>query len=287
MIATAGFLGASTPARMLAQAEKPVTPITGSWPRTPDGQPDIQGYFQVAPHPYASVTLERLIGIRYSDLGISAPPPDRSPVDAPDPDAAGVIIDPADGRIPYLPWARARKDAVIKNRLNPSPETMDPVSRCLPPGLPRSYFVNRSSFQILQPPGFVLFLLEYENLYRIVPLDNRPRSGSRIKEWAGDSRGHWDGNTLVVDVANFNDRAWLDLVGDFHSDALHVVERWRFDDREGINYEATFDDPKVFARPWTIAHRFNRNQTPGFELMEFACWEGERNAAIILQGGKR
>jgi hypothetical protein len=286
-IAVAVCLAANTVDGLLAQVDKSSPPKKETWARTPDGQPDIQGYFQVALHPYASVTLERLIGMRYSDLGISAPPEERGAADAPDPDAAGIIIDPVDGRIPYLPWARAKKEAVLKSRLNPTPETMDPVSRCLPPSLPRAYFVNRSSFQILQPPGYVVFLFEYESLYRAVPLKDAKRSGQGIREWAGESRGHWDGNTLVIEVTNFNERSWLDLVGDFHSDLLHIVERWRFDDLNGINYEATFDDPKVFARPWTIAHRFNRNQTPEFELMEFACWEGERNAAAILKGGQK
>jgi len=274
--AVAGLV--SLPAAPAAAQGAKATSPAWSPPRTPDGQPDVQGFFKVQLHPYMSVTLERL-DKRFGDLGVQRPAERRG---APDDDSAGGVVDPADGKIPYQPWARAKREDILSNYLNPTPEYLDPVSRCLPPGIPRSFFVNRSAFQILQPPGYVVFLYEYENLSRIVPLDGRPRMGPDIKQWMGDARGHWEGSTLVVDATNFNDRSWLDLTGDFHSDALHIVERWTFADSDRITFEATFEDGKVFARPWKLAAEFNRVTEPHFELLEFACWEGERNAESIL-----
>ena len=279
-IAAVGGLVALAAAPVRAQAAKPKTPTqTWSPPRTPDGQPDVQGFFKVQLHPYMSVTLERL-DKPFGDLGVQRPPDLRG---APDQDSAGGVVDPADGKIPYLPWARAKREDLLSKQVSPTPEYLDPVSHCLPPGIPRSFFVNRSAFQILQPPGYVVFLYEYENISRIVPLDGRPRVGSDIKQWMGDSRGHWEGNTLVVDAANFNDKSWLDLTGDFHSDAMRIVERWTFGGADTITFEATFEDSKVFARPWKLAAEFNRVTEPGFELLEFACWEGERNAKSMLE----
>lgn len=283
-IAAVGGLVLLAAASASAQAAQPKTPAPAwSPPPTPDGQPDVQGFFKVQLHPYMSVTLERL-DKPFSDLGVQRPPDLRG---APDQDSVGGVVDPADGKIPYQPWARAKREDVLDHYLTPTAEYLDPVTRCLPPGIPRSFFVNRSAFQILQPPGYVVFLYEYESLTRIIPLDNRPRIGSEIKQWMGDSRGHWEGNTLVVEAANFNDKTWLDLTGDFHSDAFKTVERWTFADSNTITYQATFEDPKVFARPWKLAAEFNRVVEPGFELLEFACWEGERNAGSILDAGRK
>jgi hypothetical protein len=96
----------------------------------------------------------------------------------------------------------------------------------------------------------------------------------------GDSRGHWEGNTLVVDVTNNNDQTWFDIVGSFHSDALHVVERWTFVDPDRIDYEVTIDDPEVFARPWKMAWNFGRNKPE--EQWESAVWEGNRAVEVIF-----
>jgi len=97
----------------------------------------------------------------------------------------------------------------------------------------------------------------------------------------GDSRGHWEGNTLVVDVTNNNDKTWWDVVGSFHSDALHIVERYTFVNADTINYEATFEDPKVFTRPFKMSLRFERNKEQGYEQMEFACHEGQESQHLI------
>jgi hypothetical protein len=100
----------------------------------------------------------------------------------------------------------------------------------------------------------------------------------------GNSRGHWEGNTLVVDVTNQNDRTWLDWLS-FHGDGLHVVERWTLVSPDRIDYTATFEDPSMFTRPWTIAYRFNRHKEEGYEIWEDARHEGERDVEHMLRGG--
>jgi hypothetical protein len=124
----------------------------------------------------------------------------------------------------------------------------------------------------------------------VIPLDGRPHPGKDIQLWMGDSRGHWDGNTLVVDVANFNDKPWVvgplggtgAGAGSFHSPALHVVERFTIKSDHTIGYEATIEDPNVFTRPWTIAFQLWTPAAKGTEIYEFACHEGEHDIDYIL-----
>jgi hypothetical protein len=99
--------------------------------------------------------------------------------------------------------------------------------------------------------------------------------------WMGDSRGRWEGNTLVIDVTNHNDLTWFDQAGGYHSDALHVVERLTFVDADTINYEATLEDPKAYTRPWKIAFTILRHKEEGFELLEDACFEGVQGDANL------
>ena len=186
--------------------------------------------------------------------------------------------------LPYQPWAKARRDAVMMDYLHPSPSEIDSQTRGWPNGVPReNYYTSHDGsiggpIQILQPPGHVVFFYETHHEFRIVPLDGRPHPGPSIKLWEGDSRGHWEGNSLVVDVTNLNDSTRFDAIGDFHSDAEHVIERWTFVDPNTIDYKATIDDPKVFTRPWTIAVRHTRNP-PDSEIMEYAGVEGDTAVA--------
>jgi hypothetical protein len=198
--------------------------------------------------------------------------------------ASVIIVDPADGKVPYQAWAAAKKKQILDNHTNPKAEHLDPQARCFLSGVPRMNYQEYAAFQISQPPGYVVMLFEFEHAYRIIPLDARPHVGDNIQLWMGDSRGHWDGNTLIVDVTNQNDRTWFDVVGTFHSDALHVVERWTFVDADTIAYEATLEDPKVFTRPWKITFNMTRHQERGYELLEMACHEGnERNEKLMLR----
>ena len=191
-----------------------------------------------------------------------------------------MVVDPPDGKVPYQPWAAARRQEYRDNYNNATePWHIDPVARCWLEGTRNFY---QSVFQIVQTPGQVVVLFEYQHAYRIIPLDGRPHIGETIKLFMGDSRGHWEGDTLVVDVTSNNDLTWFDAIGTFHSNAMHVLERFTFVDADTLYYEATIEDPKVFTRPWTMAVTFVRNKEPDFELMEDACYEGERSTDRML-----
>jgi hypothetical protein len=149
-------------------------------------------------------------------------------------------------------------------------------------GVPRLYYLP--TFHIIQPPGAVLFVWEDYHAYRFIPLDGRPHVGPNVKLWMGDARGHWEGNTLVVDTTNLNAKSRLSVVGDFFSDKAHLVERMTFVDANTLTYEVTIDDPAVFTRPWTmrVAHR----RAPDEEVWEMGCHEGERDAPEFDQRGR-
>jgi hypothetical protein len=244
--------------------------------RTPDGQPDIQGFWARNTGPGSpSHSLEE--GSEPRAFIIQG----RNPKTA----GGNVIVEPADKRIPYQPWAAAKRRENLVNLFAPTKrEQVDPDDRCLLNGAPREIYGG--GFQIVQVPGQVVFLFEDSHSYRIIPTDGRPHVGENIKLWNGDPRGHWEGNTLVVEVTNQNDRTWLDSHGSFHSDALRVVERFTPVDASTIRYEATIEDPKVFTRPWKIAMPLNRNDQAGLELWEEACHEGERSVEGMLRAGR-
>ena len=207
-------------------------------------------------------------------------------------DSQSLIVDPADGKIPYQPWARAKRQDVFDNHTNPTKwEHVDPHTLCWLSGIPRMFY--QGTTQILQIPGYVIVLQEFNHAYRVIHLDGRPHVPASLKLWMGDSRGRWDGNTLHVDVANKNDKTRFDIVGDFHSDAVRITERFTVVDPDAIRYEATFDDPRVYTRPFTLALNLGRavrgEAAKTYELMEEACREGERNLEHMLfrLGGPR
>ncbi len=198
------------------------------------------------------------------------------------------VIDPPDGQIPYQPWARIKQQYIEANIENPvKPEFIDTQARCLPGGPIRATFWH--TVHILQYPGYVVFEYEGSHLFRIVPLDGRPHADVNLKLWMGDARGHWEGNTLVVDVTNYSGKSRLSNVGDFTSDKAHIVERYTFADNSTLEYQATIEDPSVYTRPWTLASAFHRGHTKerGYEQWEEACHEGERNVAdSIVEDGR-
>src|SRR5579863_7848449 len=167
------------------------------------------------------------------------------------------------GAIPYQPWAAAKKAENFKNR-----RTADPLGKCYIPGVPRVMYLE-FPLQIFQTPRAIAMTFEWSLDYRVIPTDGSPHP-SDTDAWMGDSRGRWDGDTLVVDVADNNDKTWFDMAGDFHSDALHVVERYRMTDPDTIQYEATIDDSKVFSKPWTIRLPLHRRMDRD-RLFEYAC----------------
>ena len=253
---------------------------TSSLPRTQNGQPDIQGFWANQGRRLATYDIEQ--GADQAHVVMSGNQTD--PV--------SLVVDPPDGKIPYQPWARAKRTEVYDNHTNLTKwEYVDPHTRCFPSGVPRVFY--QGTFQILQPAGYVVILQEFNHGSRVIPLDGRPHVGDNIKLWMGDSRGHWEGNTLVVDVTNNNDKTWFDIVGDFHSDAFHVSERYTFVDPDKISYEAIFEDPKVYTRPFKIALTFGRtvrgDEAKSYELLEEACLEGDRETAMLdkLAGNPR
>ena len=273
LVLIAGAIVTLPPSSLAAQttaAEKTWTP-----PRTPDGQPDIQGFWANQGRRLATYNIEAMEGASETHTLLSGVQSDSQ----------SLVVDPADGKIPYQPWARARRQDVFDNHTNPTKwEHVDPHTLCFLSGIPRMFY--QGMFQILQSPGYVVILQEFNHAYRTIPLDSRPHVPDNIKLWMGDSRGRWDGNTLLVDVTSKNDRTRFDIVGDFHSDAVHIRERFTFVDSDTIRYEATFEDPKVYTRPFTVGLRFGRavrgEEAKTYGLMEEACREGERNMPLML-----
>ena len=150
--------------------------------------------------------------------------------------------------------------------------TADPLTKCYLPGVPRITYMP-FPFQILETPTGVEIFYEYTHAVRQVYVDGSRHPPGHIDWWMGDSRGLWDGDALVVDVADFNDETWFDRAGNFHSDALHVVERYTLTDADHIQYEATIEDPKVFTRPWTISMPLYRRVEKNARLLEYKCPE--------------
>jgi len=228
-------------------------PKAGPVKRLPNGKPDMQGFWET-----------RIFFTAY-DLEEHKTATFEIPV------GPGVVVDPADGKIPYQPWAAAKKKDIYEHHL-----ADDPQAHCFLSGVPRQIYTP-FGFQILQPEGSVLLMFEAFHAYRIVRMDGRPHPDQSIKMFEGDSRGRWEGDTLVVDTANLNGRTWFDMAGNFHSDEMRVVERFTPTDANAIQYEATITDPKVFTQPWKIAFPLGRNLEPNYENLEYACVEGEQD----------
>ncbi len=209
-------------------------------PRTADGKPDLQGIWQ------ASGSAGADLQDHAASLNM---PAGRSVV--------------AGGAIPYQAWAAKKKAENFQNR-----QKEDPYLKCWLPGVPRVMTLDYP-FQIFQTPKMLTMAFEWELEYRLIYTDGSKHPADD-SFWMGDSRGHWEGDTLVVDVADINDKTWLDMAGDFHSDAMHVVERYRMTGHDTIQYEATIEDSKVFTKPWTINFTLNR-RTDRDRLFEYVC----------------
>lgn len=238
----------------------------GQRPARKDGQPDIEGYYQMS-------GMAGSGGLFVEPLPPSLQGRRSSP---------GIVLDPPDGQIPYLPWARARRDEVRDHYAAPNTAQVDTRNRGWPDGVPRINFYFVNPFQILQPEGAVLILYEAQHEFRHIPLDGRPQPDSDVKLWMGSSRAHWEGKTLVVTVTNINDRVRFSVMGDFASSDLKVTERWTWVDPDTISYTATLEDPKVYSRPWTAGTTIKRIKEKGFELMEYSGVEGEKDAHLMV-----
>lgn len=290
LVATAGgFLILPSPARGQesgsagakdagTKSVKKVAAANTAWPpRRPDGQPDVQGFWVTVVYGMSCLKdPTRGVGCFDAQDG----PSDRPR--APRTPAASRIIDTPDGEIPYQPWARQRQQYLLTNYFEPTkPEFLDPQQLCLPLGPVRQFTWH--DVQILQYDGFLIFEHEGGHVYQIVPTDGKPHAGPNVKLWMGDSRGHWDGNTLVIDVTNNNSKGRLSRAGDFASDKAHITTRIKFIDAEHARFEATYDDPSVYTRPWTFGFDLKRaifgESNPNkddehYEQWEEACYEG-------------
>ncbi len=168
--------------------------------------------------------------------------------------------------IPYQPAAAAKKKDNFMHRA-----TADPTeANCYLPGVPRVTYMP-FPFEIVQTPKQIAIRYEFAHAVRNIPIDGSGHPDGLPDTWMGDSRGHWEGNTLVVDVQDFNDETWFDHVGNFHSDALHVVERYTLAGADHIQYEATIEDPKVFTKPWKISMPLYRRVENNPRVLEYEC----------------
>jgi len=234
-----------------------------SVPRTAGGQPDLSGIWQ-------SFTTANWDILAHS----AQPGPHSQLLGAWGAARAGRGI--VEGNeLPYQPWAVAKQQENYANRMvanitnDPSRfDSGDPELQCFRAGVPRANYMP-FPLQIFQTPEEIIIVYEYKGAYRTIQMDSE--SEPPTDTWMGWSNGHWAGDTLVVDVTGFNGYTWFDRAGNFHSDALHVVERWTPLSPYHIRYEATIEDPKVFTRPWNMSFTLYKHIDPDAELIEFNC----------------
>ena len=176
----------------------------------------------------------------------------------------GFIKDPSNGKIPYLPAALAKRDQNAKNA-----KALDLVNKCYMPGVPRLMYMGYP-FQIFQTDKYAAIVSEYAHVYRMVYLDGSAHIDG-LDFWLGDSRGHWEGDSLVTDITNFNDQTWFDKAGNYHSDQLKVAERFTRSGANALLYEASIHDPKTFSKDWKISIPMTQKTGPLARLMEYEC----------------
>jgi hypothetical protein len=289
--------------------------LTWTPPRTPDGQPDLQGIWTnptitpfERPDEFAGkefLTEEEAADLeaRTAENSVDGPPKagdtgtynqfwfDRG-TKVVNTRRTSMVVDPPDGRVPVRPEAEAKRDDDL-TRSADSYEYMSPWDRCITRGVPGGMFPAgyNNAYQIVQIPGYVVILSEMIHEARLIPLDGRPHLPSSVGLWNGDGVGRWEANTLVVDSTNFNGKGWIAtsasagrIKGIPESTALHLVERFTRVDADTISYEVTIEDPNVYTRPWKVAIALNRD--PTYVIFEYACHEGNTAVANILSGGR-
>ena len=221
-------------------------------PRGPDGNPDLNGLWQALNSAHWDVEPHGAGPSVVRDLGaLSAVPA-----------GLGVVVDDA---IPYTADALAQRDENRANRLR-----RDPAIKCYLPGVPRGMYMP-FPVQILQSQQHIMILHEFAGAVRTVYMDDHVPAPA--DSWMGWSNGHWEGETLVIDTTGFNGMTWFDRSGNFHSEALHVVERLTRRSPETLTYEVTIEDPNVFTRPWTMRMPMYRRVEEHAQLLEFRCVE--------------
>jgi hypothetical protein len=221
-------------------------------PRAADGHADLNGIWQA---------------VNTANWDLQDHPARKGPVTALGasfsiPAGIGVV---EGNEIPYQPWAAAKKKQNAESWL-----TLDPEIKCYMPGVPRATY-SPHPFEVVQSRDRILIAYEFASASRIVRMT--PTEEAPLDSWMGWSRGHWEGDTLVVDVTGLNDQTWFDRAGNFHSEALHVIERYTRTGPDHLSYEATIEDPKVFTRPWKISMPLYRRMEKNAQLLEYKCVE--------------
>lgn len=281
------------PAQPAGQGSAPsAAPGAAAWtpPRTPDGQPDIQGIWtNYDPTPFEVRLPTDGRGVDdgtgpSGDFADSAPRRNQR--------RRSMVVDPPNGRVPVLPWAEAERDLNL-TRIRDAWEYQTPWDRCITRGIPGGMFPSGygNGYRFVQSPGVVAILYEMIHEPRIIPVDGSPHLPSNIRMWNGDSRGRWEGNTLVVDITNYNDKGDIAtnaatgrIRGIAHSQELHVVERFTLANPDTLNYEVTITDPKVYSAPWKVVIPLTRDDD--YQMFEYACHEGNHAMPNTLSAGR-
>lgn len=303
------------PAHAQTGASKTGTAKTWVPGRTPDGQPDLQGFWinpTLTPfeRPPALAGKAKLTEQEAADIEkrASVNRVDRPPKPG-DPGSynqawsdggttwlstrqTSLVVDPPNGRVPVKPAAEAARLYDLAHTAD-SWEHQSTWERCITRGVPAGMFPAgyNNAYQILQSPGYVVILSEMIHEVRVIPVDGRPHLPPALRQWNGDSRGHWEGTTLVVDTTNYSGQGMIatsaatDRIKGIHeSPALHVVERFQRVDANTMNYEVTITDPEIYSAPWKVAMPLSRE--PGYRMYEYACHEGNDAMTNILRGGR-
>lgn len=232
-------------------------PATGSMPRTADGHPDLSGIWQGGGVSLFGETGEAVP----SAAGVknAAPPPRRPPP-------------------PYQEWAAAKAKQLAADPANA------PGAQCMLLGVP-STTTSPMPLEIVQTPKKTYIMYEVMHTFRIIPTDGRPHPRDLDPTFMGDSIGRWDGDTFVVDAIGFNDKTWLDGNGHFHSESLHLTERYTRTPQDTLHYEVTAEDPKVMTGPWKVVDMQLRHPPRDERLMEYVCEENNVDVPFLSKPG--
>ncbi|MEQ1908242.1 MAG: hypothetical protein ABMA15_05435 [Vicinamibacterales bacterium] len=248
-----------------------VAPVSGQQapayraPRGADGHPDLNGIWQALNE--ANYDIE----MHMAKPALQTRPGPYGPVPAASVLAAGAVgavppgVGVVEGELPYKPEALVQRN---KNRENWT--TLDPEVKCYLPGVPRATYIPQP-FQIFHSSKAIFFAYQYAGAVRNIYL--KDPGPAPVDSWMGQSVGKWEGDTLVIDVTGFNDQTWFDRSGNYHSEKLHVVERYTRTAPDVLTYEATIEDPNVFTRPWKMSMPLYRRLDKGVQLMDFKCVE--------------
>ncbi len=270
----------------------------GAWTqRTPDGQPDLQGiWINFDATPFEAAAAQPAAPAPAAAAAAANVGPASEFADHTHKISArrkAMVVDPPDGRVPVRKWAEDKRDYDIAH-IPDAPEHETPWVRCITRGYPAAFFPAgyNNAYEIIQTPGYVVIVFEMIHETRIIPIDGRPKLGENIRQWNGEPRGRWDGNTLVVESTNYNNKGSIAtsaatgrIRGIPQSETMKVTERFTRVDASTINYTVTIEDPEVYTRPWTVALPLNRDDT--YQMFEYSCQEGNYAMANALSFGRK